>query len=55
MSAAWLKVFWHVGLTLAAAYETATAATDARRLLAGAATGWHVAAVINDVKAARLI
>lgn len=43
-----LKTCWHVGLAVVGFYEMLTAETDLRRMLAGAAGGWHVGAAIND-------
>lgn len=45
-----LKTLWHVALATAAAYEAVTAETRPRKLLAGAAAGWHVVAVMDDWK-----
>lgn len=43
-----LKTCWHVGLAVVGFYEMFTAETDLRRMLAGAAGGWHTGAAIND-------
>jgi hypothetical protein len=45
-----LKTLWHVGLAAAAAYEAVTAETRVRKLMAGAAAGWHVVAAMDDLK-----
>jgi hypothetical protein len=45
-----LKTLWHVALATAAAFEAVTAETRPRKLLAGAATGWHVVAALDDFK-----
>lgn len=45
-----LKTLWHAGLVTAAAFEAVTAETRTRKLLAGAAAGWHVVAMLDDLK-----
>ena len=45
-----LKTLWHVGLAVAATFEAVTAETKPRKLLAGAAAGWHAFAAVDDFK-----
>jgi hypothetical protein len=49
-SHALLKTLWHVALAAAATFEALTSETRPRRLLAGAAAGWHVVAALDDAK-----
>lgn len=43
-----LKTLWHLALAGAAAYEAVSSEVRVRKLLAGAAAGWHVVAAVDD-------
>lgn len=45
-----LKAGWHLALTSVAIFEALTAETRFRKLLAGAAAGWHAVATHDDFK-----
>lgn len=44
------KTLWHLALAAAATFEAVTAETRTRKLLSGAAAGWHVVAMMDDLK-----